>query len=413
MKRKTKIFAVLLVISLVMASICNYGMAAVQAKSKSFKLGNGMYTVTSEKKKEVRFDKVAQKSVTTLTIPATVKIGNKTYKVTAIKANALKGNKKIKKLVIGKNVKKIGKKAFYGCSNLKKITIKTTKLTTKNVGAKAFAKLNSKVAITVPTNKLSAYQKLLKAKGVTGKNQGIKSSGTSNSTNASTVIPEPEVRFAIGKIKAKRDALWVDTSTDTTFSVGDNVTFTMYAKMPQEMYGSWYTKEKAVTKYEMCSPCRKYFDPDTSDRAVHCGQTGHSAYLVYSNPNKPTMKLWYWDADDTTCRVVYHATLPDGISIYENSVELYTMADKTGIMEQVDSSNYTVSVSGNNISVTINDIKQKPYYKGAAVKPIVMTFRANVTEDAANVNQVNASVTYNYGKGDKCVEMNSVVVRKK
>ena len=114
MKRKTKIFAVILVITLVMASVCNYGMAAVQAKSKSFKLGNGMYSVINERKKTARLDRISAKNKTTLTIPATVKIGKKTYKVTEIKAIALKNNKIIKKLVIGKNVKKIGKKAFYG-----------------------------------------------------------------------------------------------------------------------------------------------------------------------------------------------------------------------------------------------------------------------------------------------------------
>ena len=62
-----------------------------------------------------------QKSVTSVVIPATIKINEQNYKVTGIKANALKSNKKVKKLTVGENVRVIGKKAFYGCKNLKSI----------------------------------------------------------------------------------------------------------------------------------------------------------------------------------------------------------------------------------------------------------------------------------------------------
>ena len=79
-------------------------------------------------------------------------------------ANALKNNKKVTTVVIGKNVKSIGKKAFYGCKKLKKVTVKSSKL--KKVGAKAFTGTNKKITIKVPAKKVKAYKKLLKNKGL-------------------------------------------------------------------------------------------------------------------------------------------------------------------------------------------------------------------------------------------------------
>ena len=106
------------------------------------------------------------KSAKKLTIPATIKVNGKTYKVTAIQASAFKSMKKLTTVVIGKNVKTIGKNAFYKCAKLKSITIKTTKLTTKTVGANAFKGVYKKVTVKVPAKKLKAYKTLLKKKGL-------------------------------------------------------------------------------------------------------------------------------------------------------------------------------------------------------------------------------------------------------
>lgn len=134
------------------------------------------YTVTRSglSKGEVAYTAPKSKKVTSVTIPATVKLKGITYKVTSIKANAFKNCKKLKKVTIGKNIKTIGKCAFYGCAKLNSIAIKTTKLTNKSVGSKAFAKIHKKAKFKVPKKKLSAYKKLLKKKGVTGKKQVIK-----------------------------------------------------------------------------------------------------------------------------------------------------------------------------------------------------------------------------------------------
>ena len=105
----------------------------------------------------------------TVKIPGSVTVNQVTYKVTAIAANAFKNQKKIKKVVIPSSVNRIGKKAFYGCKNLKNITIKTIKLTKKKVGSKAFSGIHAKAVIKVPKKKQSAYKKILKARGVTKK----------------------------------------------------------------------------------------------------------------------------------------------------------------------------------------------------------------------------------------------------
>ena len=62
-------------------------------------------------------------------------------------------------------MKKIGKEAFSGCSKLKSITIKTSKLTTKSVGTKAFKGIYAKAVIKVPKKK-AAYKKMLRTKGI-------------------------------------------------------------------------------------------------------------------------------------------------------------------------------------------------------------------------------------------------------
>lgn len=177
------------------------------AVGKTVTSGKNSYKVTKQGT-AVAFVKTKSKSKT-ITIPATVKIGNTTYKVTSIAANALKGNKKLTKVTIGKNVtsigkgafqnctaltkitvsdkvtsigdlafsgckkmttvtlgkglKKIGKETFKGNSKLSSITIKSTAL--KSVGKDALKGIQSNAKIKVPAKKLSAYKKILKNKG--------------------------------------------------------------------------------------------------------------------------------------------------------------------------------------------------------------------------------------------------------
>ena len=138
----------------------------VPAKGTKLTAKGASYQVTNaaEKNPTVVY-KGSKKQKASVTIPDTVTIDKVTYKVTSIAANAFKNNKKLKKVVIGKNVTKIGKKAFYGCSKLKKITVKTTKLTKKNVGSQAFKGIHKKAAFKVPKKKISSYRKVFRARG--------------------------------------------------------------------------------------------------------------------------------------------------------------------------------------------------------------------------------------------------------
>ena len=107
-------------------------------------------------------DKAARK---TLTIPTTVKIGGKNFRVTAIGGSAMSGAKKLTTLKLGSNVTTIGAKAFYGCSKLSNVTISGIKLTTAKTGANAFKGIRSNCRFKVPASRVSAYKKLLRAKG--------------------------------------------------------------------------------------------------------------------------------------------------------------------------------------------------------------------------------------------------------
>ena len=143
------------------------------------------YKYTVKNSSEVTFTGVKNKKASKISIPATVKIRNKSYKVTAMSEKSLKGVKaktiivgnnvqtignsamenckQLTNVTLGKNVKKIGKNAFKSDKKLKSITIKSTKL--KSVGKNAFKGINSKAKITVPKKKYTSYKKLMKGKG--------------------------------------------------------------------------------------------------------------------------------------------------------------------------------------------------------------------------------------------------------
>lgn len=129
-----------------------------QAQYKVTKAGKSGGTVT--------YQKSTNSMKTSITVPPTVKIDNITYKVTGIASDVFKWNSMLRKVTIGKNVSSIGKRAFYKCSNLKTITIKTNKLIASKTGADAFKDIHKKVTIKVPKKKYSAYKKMLKKKGV-------------------------------------------------------------------------------------------------------------------------------------------------------------------------------------------------------------------------------------------------------
>ena len=77
----------------------------------------------------------------------TITVNNVIYPVTSIGNYAAKGNKELTSVTIGKNVRKIGKKAFYDCKKLKKVTLKVGK--SISFGRRCFCNMGKGATITV------------------------------------------------------------------------------------------------------------------------------------------------------------------------------------------------------------------------------------------------------------------------
>ncbi len=127
-------------------------------------VGTILYSVTGKDTVAVKgFDNPKSKIV----IPDTVVIEDATYKVTSIDANAFKLESDVKNLTIGANVTTIGKSAFFKCSSLKKITVKSANIT--SIGKKAFKGTHAKATVKVPKAKKAAYKKMFKKAGISKK----------------------------------------------------------------------------------------------------------------------------------------------------------------------------------------------------------------------------------------------------
>lgn len=141
---------------------------SVGTKITDKKTGN-IYKVTSSRSSSRTVAFIGNKAKTSVTIPTTIKIKDATYKVTEISTNAFKNNRKLKKVVIGQNIVKIGKNAFYGCKKLTSITIKSSRLTLKNIGKNAFKNTSPKATVKVPKKQKALYNQILKKRGLNKK----------------------------------------------------------------------------------------------------------------------------------------------------------------------------------------------------------------------------------------------------
>ncbi len=104
-----------------------------------------------------------------LKVPDKVRIKGKTYKVTRIGGGAFKRNRKITKAVLGKNIKVIGARAFYKCSRLKSIKIKTKGLQKNSVKSNALKGTPKSLKVYVPKKKKSMYKKIFLKRGLNKK----------------------------------------------------------------------------------------------------------------------------------------------------------------------------------------------------------------------------------------------------
>lgn len=153
-------------------------------KNSSYVISSYKYRVTGGS--TVSIMGVKNNKITKVKVPKTVKIGGKTFQVTAIANGAFKKNKnitsaetgdnvktigtsafedcrKLSKVIVGKGTLEIGKNTFRNCKKLGNITIKSAKL--KKVGTNALKGIKSNAKIKVPSKKWNAYKKLFKNKG--------------------------------------------------------------------------------------------------------------------------------------------------------------------------------------------------------------------------------------------------------
>lgn len=117
------------------------------------------YKVTDVKKKTVTYSKTKTTSKKAV-VPDTITVNGTKLKVTAVGASAFAGNKKIKTVTLGKNITKIGTKAFYKAKNLSQITVNGN--TIKSIGKNAFSGLKKNCKITVRAKDKKQYNKIVK-----------------------------------------------------------------------------------------------------------------------------------------------------------------------------------------------------------------------------------------------------------
>lgn len=133
----------------------------VNNEKKPVKIGSTVekkslvYKITSSSAVQLTKVRTSKKSVV---IPDAITVSGKKYTVTTIANNACSG-KKITKVTIGKNIQKIGRKAFANCKKLKTVIFKTVRL--KSVGKQAFYKTNQKVRVKLDRKVVKKYRKML------------------------------------------------------------------------------------------------------------------------------------------------------------------------------------------------------------------------------------------------------------
>ena len=116
------------------------------------------YGVNSKNSSKLTISAIATNEKT-VKISGTIVAGGTKNWVTKKAANVLKGNQTVTKVIIGKGITSIGKKAFSGDKKLKSITVSGS---IKSIGNNAFKGIAKKAVIKVDTGSKSTYKKIKK-----------------------------------------------------------------------------------------------------------------------------------------------------------------------------------------------------------------------------------------------------------
>lgn len=342
---------------------CSIDQKSACAAKTVFSFGSGSYTIINGK--EVQYEGLSEKAYTVADIPDTVELKGKSYHVTQIKDSALANSSKIKRVSIGENVKKIGKKVFYNCKNLKSITIKSELLKKNSIGANAFKGLPSDAVLTVPKEKLSTYKSILKSKGL--KNQKVKAaaqSSTANSDSAGSNLSE-NASFDLSKSMFDSDNCFSRINSEdgiytSEISAGDSISIKTKFYFKPGIYGHWEEDSRKLVKgYVQCGRCRRCFSDYMlalhNEMQLEEGGCWGNYYIGSNKIEQPT--TWAFIPDKTPCQAVVKYELPDGISYKEGSMKLSGFSTKNDYTDSCK-----IDVSGSTVTVTIDDVKSNPFY---------------------------------------------------
>lgn len=111
-------------------------------------------------------DVIYEEEQTVLRIPDEFYDDLYVFQVTGIEEGACRGNTLLKTVTVGENVEFIGADAFRDCPALRKVNIRTEKLTAERVGEGVFGGLPGDAVITCPESRKEAYRTILTEKGV-------------------------------------------------------------------------------------------------------------------------------------------------------------------------------------------------------------------------------------------------------
>lgn len=416
---------------------CSIDQKSACAAKTVFSFGSGSYTIINGK--EVQYEGLSEKAYTVADIPDTVELKGKSYHVTQIKDSALANSSKIKRVSIGENVKKIGKKVFYNCKNLKSITIKSELLKKSSIGANAFKGLPSDAVLTVPKEKLSTYKSILKSKGL--KNQKVKAaaqSSTANSDSADSKLSE-NASFDLSKSMFDSENCFSRINSEdgiytSELSAGDSITIKTQFSFKPGVYGHWEEDSRKLVKgHVRCGRCGRCFSDFML--AVHNGmelEEGgcYSNYYIGSNKtSQPT--TWAFVPDETPCPAVVKYTLPDGVSYKDGSMKIVGASTKNDFSDACK-----VDVSDNFVTITIDDVKKSPifipldyeaykkdlYYspdiyfsaekgvKNASDESIFIKFDVKTDSQLASESVISTDISYSY-KGTSNTESYEAVIR--
>lgn len=410
---------------------CSIDQKSACAAKTVFSFGSGSYTIINGK--EVQYEGLSEKAYTVADIPDTVELKGKSYHVTQIKDSALANSSKIKRVSIGENVKKIGKKVFYNCKNLKSITIKSELLKKNSIGANAFKGLPSDAVLTVPKEKLSTYKSILKSKGL--KNQKVKAaaqSSTANSDSAGSKLSE-NASFDLSKSMFDSDNCFSRINSEdgiytSEISAGDSISIKTKFYFKPGIYGHWEEDSRKLVKgYVQCGRCRRCFSDYMlalhNEMQLEEGGCRGNYYIGSNKIEQPT--TWAFIPDKTPCQAVVKYELPAGISYKEGSMKLSGFSTKNDYTDSCK-----IDVSGSTVTVTIDDVKSNPFYNPFDYdaykrdlyydpgykndndyhEPFFITFDVITDSQLASESVISTNISYSY-KGTSNTESYKAVIR--